>query len=244
MSSATWVVLPTYNEAQNLPLMVEALMALDLGLNVVVVDDGSPDGTGDIADEMSRRFSRVHVVHRLTDRGLGTAYLAGFRHAQESGADAVMTMDCDFSHDPKVIPKMIAALDGACMVVGSRYTRGGEIKNWPFYRKLLSASANGFVRTLFLIQTRDCTSGFRLYRRDVLDGVPWAKIRSSGYAFLVESLFWVTRQKNMVIKEVPICFADRVQGVSKMGPKEILHGMSNLLRLRAHLWFTRSKDVP
>jgi glycosyltransferase involved in cell wall biosynthesis len=231
-----WAVLPTYDEAENVAPLVGAILALDLDLHVVVVDDASPDGTADIAEALARESPRVHVVRREGVRGLGTAYLAGFRRAIDAGADAVLTMDCDFSHDPASVPALVEALDAARVVIGSRYTAGGRIENWGLYRKLLSAAANRFVRALFRLPVRDCTSGFRLYRAEVLEGIPWQRVSSTGYSFLVESLYWAMRQGDARVSEVPICFVDRVRGQSKMGAREVFSGIVNLLRLRVDLF--------
>lgn len=236
-----WAVLPTYNEAENVALLVGALLALDLDLHIVVVDDASPDGTADIAARHARQSSRVHVIRREGERGLGTAYLAGFRRAIDAGADAVLTMDCDFSHDPAVVPLLVEALDSARVVIGSRYVAGGRIENWGLYRKLLSAAANRFVRALFRLPVRDCTSGFRLYRAEVLENIPWQRVSSTGYSFLVESLYWAMREGDSRVREVPIRFVDRVRGQSKMGAREVFSGVSNLLRLRFDLFRTSDK---
>lgn len=232
----TWVVLPTYNEAENLARLVGAIISLDLSLNVVVVDDASPDGTGEIAEQLARECAAVRVIRRVGERGLGTAYLAGFRYAMRAGAGAVLTLDCDFSHDPASIPALIAAFDAETdVVIGSRYVAGGRIERWGVYRKLLSASANRFVRALFHLPVRDCTSGFRLYRKEVLEIIPWQRVSSTGYSFLVETLYWASRQESFSVREVPICFVNRVRGESKMGLPEVFHGAANLLRLKAGL---------
>ncbi|HEY7513460.1 MAG TPA: polyprenol monophosphomannose synthase, partial [Vicinamibacteria bacterium] len=215
-----WVVLPTYNEAGNLGRIVAALVALDAAPGILVVDDASPDGTGSLADRLSRRHPKVRVLHREGERGLGTAYLAGFREALSAGAEAVLTMDCDFSHDPGQVPALVAALREADVVVGSRYAPGGRIVGWGLHRRLLSRTANGFVHTLFHLPARDCTSGFRAYRRHVLEAIPWDLLRSTGYSFLVESLLWATRVPGVRVVEVPICFRDREEGRSKLGWRE------------------------
>ncbi|HEV7700363.1 MAG TPA: polyprenol monophosphomannose synthase [Pyrinomonadaceae bacterium] len=230
-----WVILPTYNEADNLPQMLVALGDLDLDLDVVVVDDASPDGTGEIAVQAASRNSRVHVIRREGERGLGAAYLAGFRYALAAGADAVITMDCDFSHDPRAIPAMVAALESAQVVVGSRYIPGGRTENWGLHRKILSAAANRFARALFHMPVRDCTSGFRLYSSDVLESVLEGRVHSTGYAFLVEILHLTTRKQGVTVEEVPICFVDRERGSGKMGMREVIDGVTNLLQLRAEM---------
>jgi dolichol-phosphate mannosyltransferase len=235
-----WIVLPTYNEAENVTKMIRAISSVDGDLQILVVDDNSPDGTGRLAQEVAHGSSQVHVIHRQGKRGLGTAILAGLRYAIESGAEAVLTMDCDFSHDPRVIPLIIERSSVADLVIGSRYVPGGRIENWPRRRKILSSSANSFVRMLFHMPAHDCTSGFRLYRRHVLENIPWAGVRSSGYSFVVETLYWAAHQEGVVVSEVPICFANRVHGESKMGFREIVSGMVNLLRLKTRL---RGKSI-
>jgi glycosyltransferase involved in cell wall biosynthesis len=225
----TWVILPTYNEAGNLARMVAAVTAVDPRLCVLVVDDASPDGTGEIADALARENPRIHVLHRHGERGLGTAYLAGFRAAMAGGAEALVTMDCDFSHDPATLPRLVEAAAAADVVIGSRYVDGGRIEGWPPHRRILSRSANAFVHALFHLPARDCTSGFRLYRRPVVEAIPWERVQSTGYSFLVESLYWAAQGRR--IAEVPICFRDREQGASKLGWREAVFGARNLLRL-------------
>jgi dolichol-phosphate mannosyltransferase len=227
----TWIILPTYNESENLPKLYGQLSALNMGLHILVVDDASPDGTGDIADQIAEKDRNFHVLHRAGKNGLGTAYLAGFKYALDLGADAVFTMDCDFSHDPKYVPGFIEALKDAEVVVGSRYVPGGSTVNWGFHRKFLSASANMFVRALFGMRVADCTSGFRLYHRKAVKKVLSGGLSSSGYAFQVEALHKVVKTR-AGITEVPICFHDRVEGQSKMGTNEIINGMISLLRVR------------
>ena len=228
-------MLPTYNEADNLPQMLTALSGLDLDLNVVVVDDASPDGTGEIAERAAKENSRIHVIRREGERGLGTAYLAGFRCALAAGAEAVMSMDCDFSHDPNAIPAMVAAFGPAQVVIGSRYVPGGYTENWGLHRKILSATANRFARALFGMPIRDCTSGFRLYGREVLETAIANRPHSSGYAFLVELLHLTTSQEGVAVQEVPIRFVDRERGNGKMGAREVVNGVKNLLRLRSEI---------
>jgi dolichol-phosphate mannosyltransferase len=230
-----FVLLPTLNEAENLPRLVEALRALAPAPEMLVVDDGSTDGTGEIADGLAQGRSDLTVVHRVGPRGFGEALTEGFRVALERGAEAVVTMDGDFSHDPLDVPRLLAALEGADLVIGSRYTEGGRLHAWPLYRRLLSAAANAFVRVLFHLPARDCTSGFRAYKRRALEGIPWPGLHSPGYSFLVEVLYWVARRPSLAIREVPICFTERRAGRSKMGLHEILWGASNLLKLRLQL---------
>lgn len=226
----TWVILPTYNESANLANMVAAISGLGADLDILVVDDASPDGTGKIADALSAENPRVHAIHRQK-RGLGTAYLAGFREAMAKGGEALLTMDCDFSHDPALIPEMVKALESADVVIGSRYIPGGRVEGWPLHRRVLSRFANLFVHALFEIRVNDCTSGFRLYRKHIVQGIDWERVRSTGYSFLVESLYWASRQPGARLAEVAILFRDREHGTSKLGWREAFKGVRNLLRL-------------
>lgn len=221
------VLLPTYNEADNISLLLPELLALPL--SVCVVDDNSPDGTGDIAAEWAAREPRVSVVRRAGKLGLGTAYLAGFAWALEHGAEAVMTMDADFSHHPRYIPAILAAAENADVVIGSRYVPGGDVL-YPFHRRLLSKTANFVARAALGLRAHDCTAGFRLYRADVLRKVPLDRIRSNGYSFLVEMLTFAQRA-GIRIAEVPIIFADRERGVSKISSREVAKGMLTVARL-------------
>jgi dolichol-phosphate mannosyltransferase len=230
------VVLPTYNEAENLVRLLEALRALPVSLKTVVVDDASPDGTGRLADELARGCDDLRVIHRGGPRGFGEAQTEGFRAALEEGAAVVVTMDCDFSHNPCVVPRLLEALEAADLVIGSRYVEGGQLRGWPPHRRLLSAAANAFVRAMFGLRARDCTSGFRGYRREVLEGIPWEGLHSPGYSFLVEVLYWASRREGLRIREVPIVFTERRLGTSKMGLREIVLGAANLMKLRLRLW--------
>jgi dolichol-phosphate mannosyltransferase len=234
------VLLPTYNEAENLGKLVAALRGLSPPPEVLVVDDGSPDGTGEIADGLARERNDLTVLHRTGARGFGEALTEGFRVALERGAEVVVTMDCDFSHDPKDVPRLLAALEGVDLVIGSRYVEGGHLLAWPLYRRLLSAAANAFVRVLFHLPARDCTSGFRAYRRVVVEGIPWPGLHSQGYSFLVEVLYWISRRSFSRVREVPISFTERRAGRSKMGLHEIFWGAANLLKLRLQLLLGRA----
>ena len=216
------VVLPTYNEVENLPRMVAALLDLDLAaarLDILVVDDASPDGTGRIADGLvAAHPGRVAVLHRAGKEGLGKAYLAGFARALDAGADLVLQMDCDFSHQPHFIPALLAALPGADMVLGSRFAPGGKVdENWAWWRKLLSWFANSvYVRVILGSTLRDMTGGFRLWRAATLRGMDiQRRIESNGYVFQVEMAF-VAQRLGYVVREVPIEFPDRSAGESKM----------------------------
>jgi len=221
---ATTVVIPTYNEADNLPALVEALDALDLpDLRVLVVDDSSPDGTGRLAEELGERLRRgdepfVRVLHRPQKQGLGRAYVAGMTRALEEGADFVVQMDADFSHEPAEIPKMLAALErtGAGVVIGSRYVPGGSLDpEWTRARRWLSQWANFYARTILRMDVRDITAGFKLWRREALLAVDLARITSDGYAFQIE-MNWEVRRRGYQIIEIPIYFRERREGASKM----------------------------
>jgi dolichol-phosphate mannosyltransferase len=229
--SSITVVLPTYNEAENIPKLVPELMALPLGLRVVIVDDGSPDGTGDLAEKLAQQYpGRVQVIHRSGKLGLGTAYLAGYRRAFDLHSDFILTMDADFSHRPSYIPEMVRASESADLVIGSRYVRGGGAVDSPFLRRLISRTANWLAHTLLGLKARDATAGFRLYRSEALRSVPLDRIFSSGYSFLVELLFHI-EYRGWRVKEVPILFYDRILGQSKISKSEIFRAVSTIRRL-------------
>jgi dolichol-phosphate mannosyltransferase len=211
------IILPTYNEAENLPKLVSALLSLPLDLAVLVVDDHSPDGTGEIADQLSARYpNQVAVLHRAGKQGLRSAYIEGFQKAFDSGTDVVVQMDADFSHDPNVLTEMARRIISCDVVFGSRYVRGGSLdERWPAWRKRLSAFGNFYARTILNFPLRDVTTGYRMWRREVLQNIPLDRIRSNGYIFLVE-MAYVAYVMNYKISEVPIYFADRRWGKSKM----------------------------
>lgn len=215
----TTIVIPTYNEAENLPKMVSALFALPMAdLNVLVVDDNSPDGSGQIAEELGTSTGgRVHVLHRPGKLGLGTAYIEGFKQALAEGADAVGQMDADFSHPPEKVMELAKALDRCDVAVGSRYIQGGKLdERWPFWRKLLSGWGNLYARAILGgMPIKDVTGGFRLWRRRTLEGMPLDRIKSNGYVFQVE-MAYVAYKLGYSFFEVPIYFADRRWGQSKM----------------------------
>ena len=217
----TIVVVPTYNEAENLPKLVSALLSLPLDVSVLVVDDHSPDGTGEIADQLSESHpGKVFVLHRTGKQGLRSAYMEGFHKAFALGAEAVVQMDADFSHDPAVLSEMARRIAKSCdVVIGSRYVRGGSLDDrWPAWRKMLSAFGNFYARTILNFPLRDVTTGYRIWRREVLQNMPLERIRSNGYIFLVEMLY-VAYLMKYNIGEVPIHFADRRWGKSKMSLK-------------------------
>ena len=214
------VVIPTYNEAENLPRLASALFALPLDLSVLVVDDNSPDGTGEIAEALKARFAgRVSVLHRTEKNGLGPAYLAGFQKAlQMDDVAAIAQMDADFSHDPAVLPRMAALLESnqADLVLGSRYVPGGRLDEaWPLWRKALSTFGNFYARTILRMPVRDVTGGYRLWRRKTLAALPLARVHAAGYLFQVE-MAYLTHKLGFRIAEVPIYFQERRWGQSKM----------------------------
>ena len=216
--SAATVVIPTYNEAENLSRLVSALLIQELpGLCILIVDDNSPDGTGEIADGLAAAEpDRISVVHRPGKGGLGRAYLHGFAVALETDTAAIGQMDADFSHPPEKWPELAAALPQAEMVVGSRYVPGGSVdRDWPAWRKGLSAFGNAYARTILGLQLRDVTGGFRLYRRELLERMPLERVRSNGYVFQVE-MAYLAFLCGATFREVPIYFADRRWGISKM----------------------------
>jgi dolichol-phosphate mannosyltransferase len=222
------VVLPTYDEAENAPGLVAEILATDPSLEVLVVDDASPDGTGDLIEAAARREPRLHLLRRPGKLGLGTAYLAGFRQGLEGGYDRILTMDGDWSHQPRYIPALLAATAEADLAIGSRYVEGGGILNWPWHRRALSAFANLYARTLLRLPIRDCTSGFRCYRREVLAAVDPFAMRSSGYSFL-EEMAWRVHRTGFRIAEVPIVFEQRTAGVSKIDSSEIYRAAWHVL---------------
>ncbi len=229
----TVVIVPTYNEADNLNDLVSQLLALPVSLGVIVVDDNSPDGTGDLADKWATQEpERVFVVHRPGKMGLGTAYIAGFHKGLVLGIERIMTMDADFSHHPRYIPAMIELSEQKHVVIGSRYVAGGGSRNCSWKRIVLSKGANLVARMLLGLKARDATAGFRLYRREVLASIPLERIFSSGYSFLVEMLFMCQR-RGWQVGEVPIVFEDRRKGQTKISRQEVFKAQYTVFRLFA-----------
>jgi dolichol-phosphate mannosyltransferase len=227
----TVVIVPTYNEADNLDDLVSQLLALPVSLGVVIVDDNSPDGTGELADrQAAQEPERVFVVHRPGKLGLGTAYIAGFQRSLKLGVKRIMTMDADFSHHPRYIPDIIALSSQKHVVIGSRYVKGGGTRHCTWKRIMLSKVANLVARLLLGLKARDVTAGFRLYRCEVLESIPLEEIVSSGYSFLVEMLF-VCQRRGWQIGEVPIIFEDRRKGMTKISRQEVFKAQYTVLRL-------------
>ncbi|HEX6221610.1 MAG TPA: polyprenol monophosphomannose synthase [Acidimicrobiia bacterium] len=217
------VTLPTYNEAENLPEVAPAI--LSHGYRLLIIDDNSPDGTGAIADRLAEENDRVTVLHRKEKEGLGPAYSAGFDRALEEGAEIVIEMDADFSHDPADLPRLVAAIEGgADLAIGSRYVPGGETPDWPAIRQFISKGGNLYARTMLAIPIRDATAGFRAFRAGALRKLPYRQAEASGYGFQVE-MAWRAHQQGLVIAEVPIVFRDRARGTSKMGGSIVIEAM-------------------
>ena len=226
------VIVPTYNERENILPLVERLIAHE-DVDVLVVDDASPDGTGAVADELAARHpGRVGVLHRTANRGFGRSYIDGIKQAIHRPVDVICQMDADFSHDPDRLPALVAATSHADVVIGSRYVEGGAIENWPARRLLLSRFANAYVRAMTGMSARDCTSGFRCWRRDALAALPLDRFVSDGYSFLVEMLYVAARQGKR-IAEVPITYVERREGQSKMSRAVIFESAVTPWRLIA-----------
>jgi dolichol-phosphate mannosyltransferase len=226
------VCLPTYNERENLEPMLQALgEVLGPDDGVLVIDDASPDGTGEIADRLAGERPNVQVLHRTAKQGIGPAYLAGFRHALTAGAELVLEMDCDFSHDPKAVPQLIAAATDADLVLGSRYVRGGGTRNWGLVRRTISRGGSLYAQILLGTRVRDLTGGFKCYRREVLERIDLDAIGSHGYAFQIETTYRALRAGFRVV-EVPIIFVDREAGGSKMSRAIVLEAIWKVPTLR------------
>jgi dolichol-phosphate mannosyltransferase len=226
----TTVCLPTYNERENLERMVRALGEHDV--SVLVIDDNSPDGTGELADRLARELAHLEVLHRERKEGLGPAYLAGFRRALADGAELILEMDCDFSHDPAAVPRLIEATRDADLALGSRYVEGGSVGNWGLVRRGISAGGSLYARLLLGVGVRDLTGGFKCYRRAVLEAIDLDAISSKGYAFQIETTYRALRAGFRVV-EVPIRFVDREEGGSKMSRTIVLEAIWKVPALKA-----------
>ncbi len=218
MAERFLVCIPTYNELLTLPQIVPAVLRQDSRFEVLVIDDASPDGTGELADRMGHEDPRVHCLHRTAKEGLGKAYLAGFRWALERDYSLVFEMDSDFSHDPKFLPDFLRAIEQADLVIGSRYKTGVNVINWPMSRLLLSYGANLYARWITGLPLTDSTGGFKCFRREVLQALNLSRVESNGYAFQIEMSFRAWK-KGFRLAEIPIVFVDRVEGHSKMNRK-------------------------
>lgn len=231
MTERVLVVVPTYNERVNVPLIVPAILGQDPRIDVLVVDDSSPDGTGELADQLAAENPRVHVLHRSQKEGLGKAYIAGFRWALDHGYDLIFEMDADFSHDPRFLPAFLDAVQDADLVIGSRYKTGVNVINWPISRLLLSLGANQYARLVTGLPLADSTGGFKCFRRRVLEAIPLERVRSNGYAFQIEMSFRAWK-KGYRITEIPIVFVDRTEGTSKMSGHIVREAVFMVWRLR------------
>ena len=225
------VIIPTYNERENIETLLERLLALPFGLEVLVVDDNSPDGTGDLVAARQQNEPRIHLLRRAGKMGLGSAYVAGFRYALSQGAQFVFEMDADFSHDPEAIGDFLKAAENVDLVLGSRYLHGVTVVNWPLSRLILSYSANVYTRVITGLPVRDATGGFKCFRRRALESVDLDGVRSDGYSFQIEMSYKIWR-KGFRIVEIPITFVDRRAGVSKMNRRIVWEAAWMVWRLR------------
>ncbi len=233
------VIIPTYNEKENVGGVVPAVLAQSLSAEVLIVDDGSPDGTGDIVAEMAKTEPRIHLLRRAGKMGLGTAYIAGFKWGLERGYEYLLEMDADFSHDPKEIPSFLKAIENADLALGSRYKDGIRVVNWPLKRLVLSKGASLYVRIITGLPVMDPTGGFKCFRRRVLESMELDKIRSNGYAFQVEMTYKAWMQGFRVV-EIPITFTDRYAGKSKMSGKIVREALWMVWAMASANSFRRS----
>ena len=226
------VIIPTFNEIENIQRMLDTVMSLAPAFNVLIVDDGSPDGTAKVVKENQNNHARLHLLERSGKLGLGTAYIAGFHWALERGYDLIYEMDCDFSHNPNDLVRLReACMNGAGVAVGSRYTRGGKVSNWPVGRILMSYFASVYVNAILWLGVRDSTAGFKCYRREVLERIDLSRIQFIGYAFQIE-MKYNARQLGFSIEEVPITFIDRELGTSKMSMNIFREAFLGVLQMR------------
>ncbi len=228
-----YIIIPTYDEKENLPRLVEKIFSLHVpDLHIIVVDDNSPDGTGKIADELSRQYP-LSVIHRAGKLGLGSAYLAGFKKAMQAGAEIVLEMDADFSHNPQDLPRLIKPIEegDADVVIGSRRVQGGNVKGWSRWRNWQSRAAMSFARLILNLTTKDITAGFRAYRVQSLKRIDLDKVAAGGYAFQ-EEMIYLCERNNFKIKEIPVTFTDRRFGKSKLGLKDIVEFFATVFRLK------------
>jgi dolichol-phosphate mannosyltransferase len=243
MSQKVLVIVPTYNERENLPQLAARLLALPIPVDLLVVDDNSPDGTGKLADELAARHPSIFVLHRAEKNGLGRAYIAGFAWALERGYEFILEMDGDFSHNPDDIPKFVEAAQNADLVIGSRYSNGIRVINWPLKRLMLSMGAAKYVQIVTGLPLSDPTGGFKCFRRRALQSIALNTIQSNGYSFQIEMSHKIWRQ-GMQIAEVPIVFTDRFLGTSKMSGKIVWEAVWMVWRLLAQNGLRRSPRKP
>lgn len=227
----TLIIIPTYNERDNLSPLLKEIFSHAPETDILIVDDNSPDGTGELADEIHQQNAQVNVLHRAGKQGLGTAYIAGFKYAIDNGYDAAFEMDADFSHDPRYLPDFLKAIEDADLVIGSRYIPGGDTPNWSLLRRFISGGGNIFARFMLGIPVHDCTAGYRCYRREVLENIDLDTIQSQGYAFQIELAYRVMKHGFRIV-ETPIVFMDRRVGKSKMSRKIVIEGFTYVLKAR------------
>jgi dolichol-phosphate mannosyltransferase len=230
------VIIPTYNELENLPRMIPAVLSQDESIHILIVDDGSPDGTGAFVKEEMKKNDRIHILEREKKMGLGTAYIAGFKYALQNNYDFIFEMDADFSHDPNELKNFLIAIKENDLVLGSRYINGVRVLNWPMSRLLLSFFASVYTRIIIGMPIKDATGGFKCFRRNVLEAIDLNKVRSNGYSFQIEMTFKAF-SKGFKIKEIPIIFIDRVKGKSKMSKKIVREAVVMVWKLRFQRMF-------
>jgi len=238
----TVVIVPTYNELHNLEPLVRQLLAVDSGIDVLVVDDNSPDGTGLVADSLAAETPRVHALHRTGKLGLGTAYVTGFRYALDHGYERIVEMDADFSHRPEDLPRLLAASACADVVIGSRNIPGGQVRNWSPLRQMISRTGSLFARLVLHLPIHDCTSGFKVFRRETLQRLDLAAIHSNGYAFQVE-VNYACAVSGQHFAEIAIVFPDRVRGASKMSWRIVVEALAMVIRLRLRMSRPAVRDL-
>lgn len=230
------VIIPTYNESQNIEALVESISNLGLDIKILIVDDNSPDGTGKIADKLASKYSHVHVIHRERKKGRGSACIAGFKYALNLDLDYILEMDADFSHDPKAIPEFLKKMSGAQVIIGSRYLKGSQIIDWGPYRPIFSRLANLYARFLLRIPITDYTNGYRCYSRESLSNIDFNQINTTGYIVLSEMAYQLY-QKGVRFSEIPITFVNRRRGLSNFTLKEIVSAFVGVLCLRLRRFY-------
>ncbi len=238
----TLIIIPTYNERDNLGPLLKEIFSYAPETDILIIDDNSPDGTGELADEIHQQNAQVNVLHRPGKQGLGTAYIAGFKYAIDHGYDSAFEMDADFSHDPRYLPDFLKAIENADVVIGSRYIPGGDTPNWSLLRRFISGGGNIFARYMLGIPVHDCTAGYRCYRREVLESIDLDAIQSQGYAFQIELAYRVMRHGFKIV-ETPIVFMDRRVGKSKMSRKIVIEGFTYVLKTRFSKQLNRFKST-
>jgi dolichol-phosphate mannosyltransferase len=236
----TLIIIPTYNELENLPKLLPEVLSKDENINVLIVDDNSPDGTAAFVESQMKNNNRIHLIKRPSKQGLGTAYIAGFKYALQNNFEIIFEMDADFSHDPKEIPRFLDEIKSSDVVLGSRYINGVNVINWPLRRLLLSSFANLYTRVITGLPVHDSTGGYKCFRREVLEAIDLDKVKSNGYAFQIEMTFKAWK-KGFRIKEIPIIFVDRVKGKSKMSKKIVREAVTMVWKLRIKSIFGLSK---